>query len=87
MKIPEFSIEHRLISSWLNDFDYTSYEINKSERIMFEASGQNPYGVARLDFEVEVLIRDIGKRVYVIRFARAGESLKFHPVYERLKEV
>ncbi|MEK7512034.1 MAG: hypothetical protein AAB575_03405 [Patescibacteria group bacterium] len=87
MNIPEFSIEHRLITSWLNDFDYLSYEMIKSEKTEFESSGQNPNGVVRFDFDVSVDIKGVGRRAFQLRFARAGTSLKFHVVFERALEI
>lgn len=87
MNIPEFSIEHRLVTSWLNDYDYLDYEVVKSEKAEFEASGQNPYGVVRFDLEIAVDIARVGRKVFQLRFARAGTSLKFHMVFERLTEI
>ena len=83
-KKPEVTIKSRLLLGWLKDFDYENWEVTKVEKMEFDATGQNPYGVERYDFDVWVDIFKVGRKVFQLRFARSGESLKFHLVFERV---
>lgn len=84
MNSPQFTIKQRLISNWLNDFDYENYEVIKCEQAEIEAGGQNPFGVVKFDIDIAVQITGVGKRIFQLRFARSGNSFKFHLVFERL---